>query len=86
MRNERIGQAEHSEVLLDNISPVVITRSYIEQNQLFWDSIVFKLFEDYYFSPEEVSIRKQAKMLEIFFGNLFEHKPSVEKGEDIINL
>lgn len=85
-QRERVGQVEYSEILLDNISTVVIPRSYIEQNQEFWDDIVFKLFEDYYFSPEEVSVRKQAKIVEVILGKMFEHKPSTEKPEDVITL
>lgn len=85
-QKERVGQVEYSEILLDNISTVVIPRSYIEQNQDLWDDIVFKFFEEYYFSPEEISVRKQAKMLEVVFGKIFEYKPSVEKPADIINL
>lgn len=83
---EKLGLLEFESVLVDNISKVVINRNYISQNQDFWDAIVFKLFEEYYYSPEETSIRKQAKILEIFFNGLFEHRPAVEKPEDIINV
>lgn len=83
---QRLGLTEYTEVLLDNISKVVINRSYIEQNQRFFDKIVFKLFEQYYYSLEFVSIRKQAEELEIVFSCVFEFKPPVEKPEDIITL
>ena len=84
--SERLGQVEYYETLLDNISKIVINRNYIAQNQDFWDNMVFKMFEEYYFSLEEISIRKQAKLLEIFFGCLFEFTPATEKPEDIINI
>lgn len=83
---EKLGLSEYSEVLLDNVSKVVINRAYIENNQEFWNNIVFKLYEEYFFSLEQTSIRKQAKLLEIFFNGLFEFHPAVEKPEDIIDL
>jgi len=86
MNENKLGQSEYEEVLLDNISKVVVNRNYIAQNKDFWDAIVFKLFEEYYFSLEETSIRKQAKILEIFFNCLFELHPAVNKPEDIIDL
>jgi len=86
MNENKLGQSEYEEVLLDNISKVVVNRNYIAQNKYFWDAMVFKLFEEYYFSLEETSIRKQAKILEIFFNCLFEFHPAVNKPEDIIDL
>jgi len=83
---EKLYQSEYEEVLLDNISKVVINRNYIASNQQFWDKMVFKMFEEYYFSPEEISIRKQAKLLEIFFSCLFEFSADNKKPEDIITI
>lgn len=83
---DKLGQVEYYEVLLDNISKIVINRNYISRNQQFWDSMVFKMFEEYRFSLEDISIRKQAKLLEIFFGSLFEFSPETEKPEDIIEI
>lgn len=83
---EKLGITEYEEVLLDNISKVIVTRNYIEQNQGFWNSIVFKLFEEYYYSHETVSIRSQARSVEIFFNSFFIHKPSTERGEDILSV
>jgi hypothetical protein len=83
---DKLGISEFEEVLLDCLSTIIIPRSYIEENKEFWDSIVFKLFEDYYYSPEPLSIRKQAKTLDIVFNSLFTFKPPVEKPTDILNL
>lgn len=83
---DRLGQTEYEETLLDTISKVVINRNYIEQNQLFWDNIVFKFWEEYYFSRENISIRKQAKFLEIFMDGVFKFKPSNSLPEDEILL
>lgn len=82
----KLGQVEYYEVLLDNISKVVVNRHYISRNQKFWDNMLFKLFEEYRFSLEDISIRKQAKLLEIFFGCLFEFAPETEKPEDLIDI
>ena len=83
---EKLGQIEYEEVLLDNISKVVINRKYIKDNQSFWDNIVFKLFEEYYFSSEPVSIRKQSKFLEIFFDCNIKFKPSQFLPNDVLDL
>jgi hypothetical protein len=83
---DRLGQIEYEEVLFDNISKVVINRSYVYENKSFWDTLIFKFWEEYYFSIEEISIRKQAKLIEIFFKLSFEFKPSQELPEDLVNL
>lgn len=83
---DKLGMSEYEEVLIDNISTVVVPRSYLEQNRDFWNGLVFKLFEVYHYSIEPVSIRKQAQMLEIFFSSLFSYQPSIDKPEDILNL
>jgi hypothetical protein len=85
-QNDRLGQIEYEEVLFDNISKVVVNRGYVYENQLFWDNLVFKFWEEYYFSMEEISIRKQSKLIEIFFKLSFEFKPSQELPEDLVNL
>lgn len=85
-QREKLGLVEYESVLIDNISTMVVNRNYISQNSLFWDNMVFKLFEQYYFSREEISIRKQAESIEIFLGCLFEFKPSNEKPQDVIEI
>lgn len=86
LQTDRLGQIEYEEVLFDNISKVVINRGYIYENESFWNNLVFKFWEEYYFSPEEVSIRKQAKFLEIFFKLSFEFKPTQQLPEDLVNI
>lgn len=86
MQEQKLGQIEYEEVLLDNLSKVVINRRYIKENQDFWDNIIFKMFEEYYFSSEEITIRKQAKYLELFFDCNIKFKPSQELPEDVLDL
>lgn len=85
-QREKLGLIEYEETLIDNLSKVVINRNYISQNKTFWDTVVFKCWEEYYFSPENISIRKQAKMIEIFMDGLFKYKPSLEIPEDILDV
>lgn len=83
-QTDRLGQIEYEEFLLDTISKIVINRNYIQQNIEFWNNLVFKLWEEYYFSTEEISILRQTKMLEIFFDAMFKFKPPTHLPEDII--
>ncbi len=83
---EKLGQIEFEEVLFDNISKVVINRHWVEENQVFWNNTVFKMFEEYTFGLEEISIRKQAKLLELFLGNMIKYKPGNDLPEDILNV
>lgn len=86
MEEQKLGQLEYEDVLLDNLSKVVINRRYIKENQNFWDNLIFKMFEEYYFSTEEISIRKQAKYLEIFFDCNIKFKPSQVLPKDVLDL
>lgn len=83
---EIVVEFPREEVLLDNISTVVIPRAYVLENQDFWDNVVFKFFEIYYYSKDGVSIREQARMIEALIGNIFDFQPSVIKPKDILKL
>ena len=85
-QKDRLGQLEYEEVLFYNISKLVVNRSYIAQNSLFWNSVVFKMFEEYYYGIETVSIKQQAKVLEILMYNIFKYKPSLDLPEDVLQL
>lgn len=84
MQNEKLGQVEYEEVLLDNISKLVINRNYIYENSDFFNAILFKLYEDYLFSLEQISITKQAKTLEMFLGCFLKYNLTDELPEDTI--
>ena len=86
MNTVKLGATEYEEVLYDNINKIIINRNYIKQNQQFWDNIVFKMFEEYNFSSEEVSIRKQAKIVEIILAMMIKFKPAQELPEDLIEI
>lgn len=86
MEEQKLGQIEYEEVLLDNISKVVINRNYIKENQDFWNNLIFKMFEEYYFSSEPISIRKQSKYIEIFFDCNIKFKPTQKLPKDVLDL
>lgn len=83
-RYDRLWQTEHEEVLVDNISKLIVNRNYIAQNQEFWDNTVFKLWEEYYFSSEPISIKSQARSLEVFMYNLILYKPALFLPKDVV--
>lgn len=82
--NDKLGLEEFSQYMLENISKLIINRSYIEENQDFFNLLLFKFWEDYEYSTiETVSLMKQLKLLEIFLGALIAEKPSVDLPEDV---
>jgi len=83
---EKLGQTEYEEVLLDNISKLIINRNYILENEDFFNAVLFKLYEDYWFSIEPISIRKQAKDFEIFLGCMLKYKPTQVLPEDSLKI
>lgn len=87
MVNDRLGIAEYEEVLLENISKMIINQNYIDENELFFNNLIFKMWENYYNSNVEIiSIIKQARLLEIFLGTMIKSKPSLDLPEDEIKI
>lgn len=83
---ETLGLAEFEEVLMDLISPMIVNRNYILTHQEFWNNLIFKLFENYHYSAVDIPVSHYAKIIDIFFGNIFEYNPSSVKPEDIIDI
>lgn len=83
--NDKLGLEEFSQYMLENISKLVINRNYIQENEDFFNLLLFKFWEDYEYSTiENVSLMKQLKLLEIFLGAMIIGKPDVNLPEDII--
>jgi hypothetical protein len=83
--NDKLGLEEYSVFVLESISKVIINRNYIEENEDFFNVILFKFWEEYYTSiVEPISISKQVKMLDILLYALITEKPSVDLPEDSI--
>jgi len=83
---DKLGLLEYTDVLLDNVSRLIINQNYIYENSEFFDNLIFKLWENYNNSLESISIRKQAQMLEIFLGTMLKEKPSLSLPEDSIDI
>jgi hypothetical protein len=83
--NDKLGLEEYSVFVLEGISKVIINRNYIEENEDFFNVILFKFWEEYYTSiVESISISKQVKMLDILLYAIINEKPSVDLPEDSI--
>jgi hypothetical protein len=83
--NERLGLEEYSQYIYENISKIIINRNYIEQNDDFFNEVVFKMWEEYYTSVvEPISIMKQLKHFEMFLGVMLKTQPSLELPEDSV--
>lgn len=76
--NDKLGLEEYSVFVLEGISKVIINRNYIEENEDFFNAVIFKFWEEYYTSiVEPISITKQIKMLDILLYSIISEKPSV---------
>ena len=82
--DKRFGEIEYEEIFLDKLSKVIVNRNYIEQNSQFWDIVIFKLWEQYYFSKREITIDSQVQSFEIIMDSVFKYHPALELPEDII--
>ncbi len=83
--NDKLGLEEYSVFVLESISKVIINRNYIEENENFFNTLLFKFWEEYYTSIiEPISISKQVKMLDILLYAIISEKPSVDLPEDSI--
>jgi hypothetical protein len=83
--NDKLGLEEYSVFVLEGISKVIINRNYIEENEDFFNTLLFKCWEEYYTSIiEPISITKQIKMLDILLYAIINEKPSVDLPEDSI--
>lgn len=77
--DEKLGLEEYSVFVLEGISKVIINRNYIEENDEFFNLLLFKMWEDYSKSlVEPISIWKQIKMLEVFLYAMLLERPSLE--------
>lgn len=67
--NQKLGVAEFEEVLLDNISKTVVNEEFIYSNLDYWDSVVNDLFNYYFYSAQEISIKNLSKVIEVTISN-----------------
>jgi hypothetical protein len=81
---DKLGVVEFEETLIDLISPMILYLNYIKTYSEFWDNLVFKSWESYYYSKNNLPVSHYAKMFDIFFGCLFNFPSSTDKGLDIV--
>lgn len=83
--DDKLGLEEYSVFVLEGVSKVIINRNYIEENDEFFNLLLFKMWEDYSKSfIEPISIWKQIKMLEVFLYAMLLEQPSLELPIDSI--
>lgn len=85
-KRDRLGLAEFSEVLWENISPKVVTNTYINRYDEFITQLNFDAWNQYYTSEETISIKVFSRMVESFFYNLFHFDSSSEYVNEEIEL
>ena len=82
---ERLGIDEYIGHIYENISKIIINQSYINENINFFEKLLFKMWEQYYYSTiDPISINKQLSILEMFLATMIELKPSQSLPEDVV--
>lgn len=82
----KLGYDEFNDVFFEEISTLITNEEHIEQNELFYQEVSYKLFELYQKESSGYTVSELLKMFHIFLYSMFLHKPSVEKPEDAIRL
>lgn len=67
--SQKLGIVEFEEVLLSNISDLIVNDFFINNNEKYWSSIVSDLFSFYYYSVDEVLIKNLSKTIEVTISN-----------------
>lgn len=67
--NQRLGIIEFEDVLLNNVSNLIVNEEYLDRNKSYWESVVSDLFSYYYYSNEDISIKSLAKVVEVMLSN-----------------
>lgn len=86
-QNQKLGITEYREVVLDNISRLIVPSSHIERNESFFEHVIFKSYEKYANSKtENYSINVIVSLLELFLDSAFKYKMENELPEDEITI
>jgi hypothetical protein len=84
---QKLGYTEYREVILDNISRLVVNESYMSNNEDAFEHIVFKSYEKYANSKtENYTINQIVSLLNIFLDSLIRYEMDNELPEDSITI
>ena len=84
---QKLGLTEFTDVFYDRLSRVIVNSSYIEDNQEFFDHILWKFYDRYLNAKTEIyTINMLITTVEIFLDSLLKFKPDLELPEDTITL
>lgn len=84
---QKLGLSEFREVFYDNLDTFNITTLiHIEDNEDFYEDIIFKLYDFYQRSTKDLSIRDLVIPFQIFLFSMFTNKPSVYKEDDVVKI
>jgi len=72
--SQKLGIVEFEEVLLSNISELIINECFINNNEKYWGSIVSDLFSYYYYSVDDILIKNLSKTVEVTVSNNIVYK------------
>lgn len=83
----KLGLTEYREVILDNISRLIINEQHIIENQDAYEAIIFKTYEKYANSKtENYTINQVVNLLEIFLDSAIKYNMSTDLPEDKITI
>jgi len=82
---ELLGYEEFRIEVYDRLSRVITNQNHIDENQDFYEEIIFKMFEKYKNGTvNRVSITQCVLLFDIFLHSMFENKPKTFLPEDLV--
>ena len=84
---QKLGLDEFTEVFYDSLDTVLTTSLiHVEENQDFYDDIVFKMFDVYQRDSSNFYIKDLVTFFHIFLHSMFKNQPDTNRAEDEIRL
>lgn len=80
MSDDKLSFEEFKDYFLDYISVENLSNKFIDNNELFCNSIIFECWHNY-LNFYNVDITVFCKLFESFFANLFRYKPVLDNTE-----
>ena len=84
---DKLGLIEFSETFYDSLDTVLTTSLiHVEENQAFYDDIVFKMYDVYQRENNNFYIKDLVTFFHIFLHSMFKNQPDTNRDEDEIRL